>query len=297
MDLSNELRAWHDRGQRLEVIDLEVFALAEGSGPALAVLHGFPTSCHDFDEALPALSPRFRVVLHDHPGFGLSDKPERYSYSLFEQADAAIAVWRALGVERVHLVAHDYGTSVATELLARRERGLCPVELLSVTLCNGSVHVELSQLTLVQKLLVNPLTGPAMARLASRRLFERQMRRIVADPARLSAERLALMWEALDHRGGLRRTHAISQYQVERRRFWDRWIGALKRLDLPVHILWGRRDPIAVPAIAETLAGEIRDAELTWLEDLGHYPMVEAPQRWTDALLAFYQSRAMVSST
>jgi pimeloyl-ACP methyl ester carboxylesterase len=295
--LSEELRAWRERGRKLDVLGLGVFALSEGAGPALVVLHGFPTSSHDFDEALPLLSERFRVVVHDHPGFGLSDKPERYSYSLFEQTDAALAVWRELGVERVHLVAHDYGTSVATELLARRERGLCPVEIASVTLCNGSVHVELSQLTLIQKLLVNPLTGPAVARLASKRVFARQMRAIVGDPASLGQRRIELMWEALQHDRGQLRAHAISQYQGERRRFWDRWIGALKRLDLPVHILWGRRDPIAVPAIAETLAGEIRDAELTWLDDLGHYPMVEAPVRWTEALLAFYRSRAMLSST
>jgi pimeloyl-ACP methyl ester carboxylesterase len=272
---------------------MQVFALAEGSGETLLVLHGFPTSCHDFDEALPFLSEKMRVVMHDHPGFGLSDKPERYSYSLLEQTDIALGVWRAMGVERAHLIAHDYGTSIATEVVARRERGLLPFELLSVTLCNGSVHIELAQVTLIQKLLVYRLTGPAMQRLANPKLFARQMRRIVADPRTLDDKRIALMWEALQHRDGRLRTHRISQYHVERRRFWDRWIGALTRLDVPAHILWGRRDPIAVAAIAETLAGEIPNARLDWLDDLGHYPMVEAPERWARAVLDFYEHHAL----
>lgn len=282
------LAAWRARGRMMEVAGLRVFALSEGSGETLVVLHGFPTSSHDFDQALPVLCERFRVVLHDHPGFGLSEKPERYSYSFFEQTDVALGVWKELGVERAHVLAHDYGTSIATELVARRERGLLPIELESLTLCNGSVHVELSQLTIIQKLLVNPLTGPAMQRLGNRRVFARQMRAIVGDARNLSDDRIDHMWEALAHDDGRLRTHAISQYQRERRRFWDRWIGALTRLDLPVHVLWGRRDPVAVPAIAETLAGEIPHARLTWLDDLGHYPMVEAPERWARAALAFY---------
>src|SRR4030095_452789 len=137
--LSAELAAWRARGRMIDVAGLRVFSLAEGSGDTLLVLHGFPTSSHDFDEALPILSDRFRVELHDHPGFRLREKPERYSYSLLEQTDAALGVWKALGVERAHVLAHDYGTSIATELVARRERGLLPFELASLTLCNGRV--------------------------------------------------------------------------------------------------------------------------------------------------------------
>jgi pimeloyl-ACP methyl ester carboxylesterase len=70
-------------------------------------------------------------------------------------------------------------------------------------------------------------------------------------------------------------------------RFHARWVGALEALDLPAHMLWGRRDPVAVPAIAEQLARETPGAKLTWLDDLGHYPMLEAPARWAGAALGF----------
>jgi pimeloyl-ACP methyl ester carboxylesterase len=193
------LESWRARGRMVRVFGWDVFTVTEGpsEGLPILVLHGFPSSSRDFFPALPSLAARRRVVVHDHLGFGLSDKPAAYSYSLVEQAEVAIALWRSLGIERGHLLAHDYGTSVATELLARRERGLCPVDFASVTLCNGSVHIELAQLTPSQHLLRRPHLGPIFARLASHRVFVAQLRRILGDPRSVSTEDLDVMWELM----------------------------------------------------------------------------------------------------
>lgn len=281
---------WDARGEKIRIFGHEVFVVTagkdEGRDPLL-LLHGFPSSSRDFAQAIDRLAARRRVVVHDHLGFGFSDKPARYSYSLLEQAEIAIGVWRELGVRRGHVVAHDYGTSVATELLARGARGLCPVDVASLTLTNGSVHIELAHLTPSQRVLRSRRLGPIFARLANKRLFEVQMRRILGDPSSVSKEELDAMWEGIGHGGGRARLPALAGYMDERVRFHARWVGALEALDLPAHMLWGRRDPVAVPAIAEQLAREIPGAKLTWLDDLGHYPMLEAPARWSDAALSF----------
>jgi pimeloyl-ACP methyl ester carboxylesterase len=289
--LSPELARWSSRGRMLPAFGHKVFALAEGPASAdpLLVLHGFPTSSADFRRALPFLAQRHRVVLHDHLGFGLSEKPSRYSYSLLEQAEVALAVWRELGITRGHLVAHDYGTSVATELLARHERGLLPVEILGLTLCNGSVHLELARPALSQHVLRRRRLGPLFARLAGPRLFRWQLRRILGDPLSAPDGELDLMWEGVTLSDGRARLPQLACYLDERMRFWDRWIGALTRFDRPTHVLWGRRDPIALPAVAERLASEIPGARLTWLPDLGHYPMVEAPERWAQNVVSFVE--------
>lgn len=282
------LRTWQERGRFIEIFGLRIFVLETCPNhelPPLLMLHGFPTSCHDFHAVLPELSRRFNVVLFDYPGFGLSAKPPSYSYSLFEQAEVAIGVWRALGLTHGHLVAHDYGTSVATELVARRLRGLLPVELDSLTLCNGSVHLELARLTVSQRLLRDPRIGPLFSQLAGRRFFGAKMRKLFARPEALSEANIDVMWQALNHGDGRRRLSAVSQYLAERSRFRMRWIGALLKLDLPTHVLWGREDPVAVPAIAEQLHREISGSTLTWLEGVGHYPQLEAPQRWCAGLL------------
>jgi pimeloyl-ACP methyl ester carboxylesterase len=204
-----------------------------------------------------------------------------------EQAEVAVAVWRSLGLTRVHLLAHDYGTSVATEIVARRERAQLPVELASLTLTNGSVHLELAKLRLSQRLLRSPITGPTYARLASRGLFLRRMRAILAKP--VADEHLDAMWDALVREGGRELLPRISTYLDERRRFAGRWIGALTRLDIPAHVLWAERDPIAVPAIADQLAKEIPGAVNTRLPGLGHYPMLEDADAFARAALAFFE--------
>jgi pimeloyl-ACP methyl ester carboxylesterase len=118
-------------------------------------------------------------------------------------------------------------------------------------------------------------------------LFKAQLRRILGRPDAVSEQELDLMWAGIERGGGRFRLPAISSYIEERTRFRDRWIGSLTRLDVPAHVLWGRRDPVAVPAIAEQLAAEIPRATLTWLDDLGHYPMLEDPARWARAARAF----------
>lgn len=290
MSAEHSLSAWRERGRILDVFGRRVFVVDEPAaepekGSPLLVLHGFPTSSHDFVHALPVLAKHRRVVLLDFLGFGLSDKHEHDSFSLIEQAEVAIDVWRQLGITSGNLLAHDYGTSVATELLARRERRLLPIEIESVTLCNGSMHIELADISVTQKALLHPTAGPLVARLSGRRFFGARMRNLFGRRDSVAEETIDAMWEAIRAEDGHLCLPRISQYLHERRKFWHRWIGALERLDLPVYVVWGKKDPIAVSAIAEQLEREIADVRVTWLPELGHYPMLEDPQGWGRAVI------------
>ncbi len=301
------LSGWAARGRAVEVWGRKLFCIDRGptdpdvleraggreQATALLLLHGFPTSSHDFHHVLDRLARRHRVVVHDHLGFGLSDKPRDYSYSLLEQADHAIGLWRSLGIARAHLVAHDYGTSIATELLARRARGLelGGVQPCSLVLCNGSVHVELAELQLSQRLLAGP--GPVartFARLATQRRFAGNIQRLLGAPGSLPGREIQAMWEGLVRLHGRERLPAISSYLAERRRFWQRWIDALERFDRPTLVLWGRRDPVAVARIATRLHAEIPKAKLRWLDELGHFPMLEDPEGWAEAVTSWTAS-------
>jgi pimeloyl-ACP methyl ester carboxylesterase len=283
------IEAWRRRGRPVATADGEVWALdvagADTAATPVLMLHGFPSSAYDFAEVIDHVVARRRVVTLDFLGFGLSDKPHDYGYSLFEQADTVIEVARTLGLERAHVWGHDMGTSVVTELLARRERRLCPLQVASVTLMNGSVHVDLAHLTLGQKLLRSPL-GDVFARLSSRATFLAQLRRTFGrepDEPTLDA-----MWDLLSRDDGVARLPAIIQYLGERTRFRRRWIGALERCDVPLLVAWGRRDPVAVMAIAEKLARGTPGARLETWDDLGHWPQVEDPARVVRTVAAFW---------
>jgi pimeloyl-ACP methyl ester carboxylesterase len=286
MELSAAVQAWRGGGRTVRACGKDVFVRDDGAGPLpLLVLHGMPSSSFDFAALWPGLVARRRAIALDFPGYGFSDKPRDYSYSLMEQADVVEVVARALGVTRADVWAHDMGTSVATELLARQAAGLLHFELARLVLMNGAVHAEMAHLTAAQKLLRRPLIGPLFARVASRRVFHLQMGRILARP--VGEEVLDDLFALIRHRDGHLRLPRIMGYYAERVRFRERWIGALEAFPRPSLLLWGRRDPVAVFAIAERLAEEIPHAHLEALADVGHYPQLEAPTRVLDHLQTF----------
>lgn len=284
--MSAALDAWRRGGREISVFGDRIFVREAGpaGAPALLLLHGFPSSSHDFHLALPALSRRLRVVAHDHLGFGLSAKPADRGYSLVEQAEVALAVWRELGVTTGVLVAHDYGTSVATEILARRGRGGLALDLRGVALSNGSMLLELARRRPSQYVLASPL-GPALARLASERFFVTQLRALLRRP--VADEELHAMWAGVRREEGHLLLPRLSQYNAERVKFRERWVGALERAGLPTLLAWADEDPIARLAIAEELARRVPTARLEVLRGVGHYPMLEAPEAWAEPIERF----------
>ena len=95
-----------------------------GEGEPLLLIHGFPTASWDWHRLWQPLAQRYRVIACDMLGFGYSAKPRGHAYSLLEQADVQQALLAQLAVDQpVHVLAHDYGDSVAQELLARHQQG------------------------------------------------------------------------------------------------------------------------------------------------------------------------------
>lgn len=280
------LDAWRARGRTLNVCGLDVFVVTAGPDDAdecAVVLHGFPSSSHDFHHVVDRLAAKRRVLLFDFPGYGFSAKPADHAYSLFEQADVVCALVRDLGFEHPHLIAHDMGTSVLCELLARRRNGLLPFEPRSVVLSNGSVYIDMARLTPSQRLGRSRL-GPLFVRISRFATFRMQLRRILAKP--VDDAELEAMWAAIRHDDGHLRLPTLMDYIDERTRFRHRWHGALRALDLPAAIVWGTADPVAVFAIAERLASEIPAARLIPLDGVGHYPQLEDPDAWLAAIEA-----------
>src|SRR6185436_7984233 len=86
------------------------------------------------------------------------------------------------------------------------------------------------------------------------------------------------------HNGGNQVPRSI-RYLEERRQYEDRWTGAIERHPAPLTIVGGDRDPIAVWPMTDLLLERRPDAQRTRLEGIGHYPMIEAPDAFADAVL------------
>ena len=150
------LNEWRSQGQFYTMSDRhipikmfyrEIISSDAKSADTLVLIHGFPTSSIDFRHALPHLSSHFaRIILFDHIGFGLSDKPPAsdFGYSITEYTDAMLNLLQFLNVTSAHYLSHDLGDSVLTELAARYHRQLLPhwfKSPLSLTFTNGMIII------------------------------------------------------------------------------------------------------------------------------------------------------------
>jgi len=287
------LENWQSQGEYHEIQGHKIFTIQAGEGDkTVVILHGYPSASFDYYHVLNYWKKHFRIIIHDHIGYGFSDKPKNYSYSLIDQADMALQLWQKMGIKEAHLLAHDYGTSVATEIIARRNLGHEPIKLKSATLGNGSMLIELSQLLLSQKLLYHPFFGPILAKVASRSYFKYNMRKIWWDKSKLDEAEMDILWDLLTQNGGRDALPKITQYIPERYKFWNRWIAnGLYKTDLPINILWADKDPIAVVKMAHQLHQNIPNNELKILENIGHYPMLEAPEIYAKAVIEMIEKR------
>jgi pimeloyl-ACP methyl ester carboxylesterase len=134
-----------------------------GSGLTMTMLHGYPSSSHDWAKVAPALAARHSLLLPDLLGFGASEKPADHVYSLHEQADLIEALWKLEAVTSTVIVAHDYGLSVAQELLARCAEDALSVDLESVHLLNGGLYPDLARPGQGQLAMLDPIRGPQIS--------------------------------------------------------------------------------------------------------------------------------------
>jgi len=284
------VQEWVATGESIRYGEHKVF-VRQGGNPAsdvLLLIHGFPTASWDWEALWPALAQRYRVLTLDLLGFGYSDKPRRYDYSLVDQAELCEAYLRSEGVREYHVLAHDYGDSVAQELLARQgDEGERP-RLRSIAFLNGGLFPETHRPVLLQKLLLSPI-GPVFARMASRDSIAASLRRIFGPDTPPDDELVDGFWGLMQHNEGASVMHRLIRYIPERRRQRERWVGAMRDSKLPLKLIDGGADPVSGAHMVARYRELVPNADVTELPRIGHYPQVEAPD---EVLAAYLQFRA-----
>jgi pimeloyl-ACP methyl ester carboxylesterase len=221
-------------------------------------------------------------------GFGYSAKPRGYGYSIHDQADLHEALLLHLDVRRYHVLAHDYGDTVAQELLARRAEGRRSPELLSVCFMNGGLFPETHHARPIQRLLTTPL-GTALSALMTERSFRRSFGAVFGPRTRPGTAQMAEFWRLVDYNGGSRIAHELLGYMEERRRYRERWVTALQRSDVPLRVIDGVADPVSGAAMVARYRELVPSPDVVELPGIGHYPQVEAPGAVLEAFLAFHR--------
>jgi pimeloyl-ACP methyl ester carboxylesterase len=283
------LADWRARGQSFDFRGhaLRYWTAGAASAEPLLLIHGFPTASWDWHYLWAPLSQDYRLIACDMLGFGDSAKPRGHDYSLLEQADVQQALLAHLGIQApVHVLAHDYGDSVAQELLARHHEQR--IQLASCVFLNGGLFPETHRPVLVQKLLLSPI-GALIGRLFSRQKLAANFAKVFGPQSQPSEEELDDFWRLIAHNDGPGVMHRLIRYIPERRVQRGRWLAAMQLGGVPLRLIDGAVDPISGAHMLARYRALIPAADTVLLEGIGHYPQTEAPGQVLEHYLAFRQ--------
>lgn len=269
--------------RRVEVDGLSVAYREVGEGPAVLLLHGWPTSSYLWRDVMPAIAAANRTIAIDLPGFGASDKPLDADYGFDFHAGVLDSALDALGVEEVAIGVHDLGGPIGLDW-ARRN----PDRVTGLALLNTLVYPDFSEAVLA---FVDACAKPETRRfLSSPEGLEAAMKLGLADPACLTEEVLAAVREPFA--GEDARTALMDAGKGLESAGFERIAAWLPSIEVPVRVVYGAEDRI-LPEIAETmlrLAADVPQAEVTALRGYGHFLQEEAPGEIGTLLAEFFAS-------
>jgi len=290
MQLTKEnLIDWKDRGQMMNLCGHSIFTIDEGdeSHPVILFIHGFPTSSYDWKPIWNQLKKNHRLISLDMLGFGFSDKPNERSYTIHKQADLFDQLTENLKLDTFHVVAHDYGVSVAQELLARQMDGSGKGAWLSCSLLNGGLFPETHHALLIQKLMLSPL-GKVINSLTGFTLFSKSFSKVFGENSKPSTEELEEFWQLINYNKGRHLFHNLITYINDRIEHRARWVNALQNSPIPLALINGSTDPVSGKhLVSRYKVLNCRLDYLAQLQDIGHYPQIEAPHDVAASLLSF----------
>jgi haloalkane dehalogenase len=261
-----------------------------GEDPALVLMHGFPDDQRIYDKLLPRLSPR-RAVAFDFLGYGRSDRPDAAGFSPDEHGSQLTAVLDELGITQAVLVGHDAsGPDAVFYAVAHPER-VAGVVLLN-TVFGHQPSLRMPEMTRL-------FSEPDLASLADDMMSDQNQRLWL-----LQRWGVQLETDASDPDGiGLKSIlpqffgDASQPDALAAVRAWTAgWLdyldqqdaliasGALRRLQVPVSVIFGERDRYLNPSVAAEVSRLFTDASLHLLRDATHYPQHDQPEVVADLL-------------
>ncbi len=287
---------WRERGKCYKVKGYNIFVIDEGETgdphqETIIMIHGFPTSSRDWCQIWPLIdgepTKARRLIALDLLGFGVSQKPRKHKYTIMEQADIVEAIIKQKRVNQFHILAHDYGDTVAQELLARQNANQGVGKWLSCCLLNGGLFAETHRPLLEQKILSSPI-GFIFNALITRNIFIKSLSKTFSPENRPDSKDMSSFWELVNYNGYLMDFHRLIKYMKERVTHKKRWRDALSESDIPLAIINGSADPISGSHMVDYYLQEIgAPSYLARLENIGHYLQLEAPQAVADHYLKF----------
>ena len=280
-----QLSQWRSSGHFLNVDGQQVFYKTEGTGPVLLLIHGYPTASFDWAKIWPKLTTQFHCVTLDMPGFGFSDKSPK-KYLIKEQADAISEVIRHLGITSAHVLSHDYGDTVAQEMMAQQLENNLAFNIESLHLLNGGLFPETHRALPIQKLLLSPIGG-LLIRFLNKNAIRKSMHNIFGSNTPPSDQDIDDFWTLISANNGHKHMHLLLDYMKQRKQYRERWVSALQNANAPLRLTAGMADPISGAHMVARYKQLIPNADVIELDQIGHYPQIESAEAVVNSITSF----------
>ena len=256
--------------------------VADENLPSIVLLHGFPTSSYDYQKLWNLLRQenRFKsLITFDYLGYGFSDKPLNYEYSIFDMADMVDKLLIHLNTSSVYLVAHDVGDTVAQELLRREnlnKQNHFKIEKL--ILMNGGLFTDIYKATITQEILRTKYLKDVVSKyFFSFTVFKYSFSKIFGSLTRLTDQNLLDFYNCIRYNSGNLVIPLTIGYMHERFQYEEVWTDALNETSVPALFIYGPADPINPRnQFPQKIRKQLPNVKLSILSELvGHYPQFE----------------------
>ena len=255
--------------------------------PAVLLLHGFPSSSHQFRNLIPLLANRYRVIAPDLPGFGFSDAPDRakFAYTFDNLARVIDGFTRAVGLSRYAIYMFDYGAPVGFRLaLAHPER------VTAIVSQNGNAYEEglSSGWNPIQQYWKSPTAEnrAALRAFLTPATTRWQYVHGAGDESLVAPEAWTLDAALLARPGNDEIQLDLFLDYASNVALYPQIHAYLRRKQPPLLAVWGRNDPFFLPAGAEAFRRDVPKAEVSFV-DAGHFALETHAGAIADAILGF----------
>lgn len=243
----------------------------QSDAPAMILIHGFAASNLVWSKVLLEIAENgLRVIAPDLLGYGYSDKPRQFDYTILRQAEMVVSLMKQLGIERGVVVGSSYGGAIAATI------ALDHPELVEKLILIGAVTNNKPTRYLLMRLFGSPIIGDILSPLVvgSRSLLRLRMKRVYdrhsweLDERRVDARHLPL------------RTRGAHRAVIRTVRRWDaeRISREAHLITQPTLVLWGDTDREVPLGDGKRLHEEIPNSRLIVFQACGHLPHEEYPQ-------------------
>jgi pimeloyl-ACP methyl ester carboxylesterase len=287
-----DLFSWRPAEEGASSVEIFHVEIGDPDSPVLLLIHGWPTSSIDWFEVGNQLSARYRVCALDFPGYGFSDKPLGWGYSLTRDEELIeFYLAEVIGAEAAVLVAHDRGDSVALLHAARCAAGQSAVHLEHLVLSNGNIFLPLSNLTRAQRQALDAHSWSQIAPVLTPSMLAQGMGANTFTPPRTPTDpEVEALTAVFAYNDGIRVLHEGIQYLVERSKYEVTWLTALAHTLFPVTLIWGLYDTVSPPRVANYVWNEYLMLKpggnrLYFIPDANHYVQVDRPDAFAKVLL------------